>query len=168
MFQFNPWNIHKTVAKKRNTRKLYRDLHRANFWFLLKFWFFSHQPLKIISHQQGEPSQNWWRNQGKKGNYSMDFLGGTQNGKLGSGPRYQILSQVFAHCASQKTHWHARIARKTLTYENCRRNTCNSRMSMSFLTHATCKKVWHNSYTLGHCLWQTLAIEFENSATSFL
>ena len=30
---------------------------------------------------------------------------------LGSGPRYQILSHVFARCASQKTHGHARIAR---------------------------------------------------------
>ena len=32
---------------------------------------------------------------------------------LGSGPRYQILSHVFARCASQKTHGHARIARET-------------------------------------------------------
>ena len=32
---------------------------------------------------------------------------------LGSGPRYQILSPVFARCASQKTHGHARIARET-------------------------------------------------------
>ena len=32
-------------------------------------------------------------------------------GQLGSGPRYQILSHVFACCASQKTHGHARIAR---------------------------------------------------------
>ena len=30
---------------------------------------------------------------------------------LGSGPRYQILSHVFARCASQKTYGHARIAR---------------------------------------------------------
>ena len=30
---------------------------------------------------------------------------------LGSGPRYQILSHIFARCASQKTHEHARIAR---------------------------------------------------------
>ena len=32
-------------------------------------------------------------------------------GGLGSGPRHQILSHVFARCASQKTHGHARIAR---------------------------------------------------------
>ena len=30
---------------------------------------------------------------------------------LGSGPRYQILSHVFARCASQRTHGHAKIAR---------------------------------------------------------
>ena len=29
---------------------------------------------------------------------------------LGSGPRYQILSDVFVSCTSQKTHGHARIA----------------------------------------------------------
>ena len=34
-----------------------------------------------------------------------------QQGELGSGPRYQILSHVFARCVSQKTHGHARIAR---------------------------------------------------------
>ena len=33
--------------------------------------------------------------------------------QVGSGPRYQILSLVFARCASQKTHRHARIARET-------------------------------------------------------
>ena len=32
---------------------------------------------------------------------------------IGSGPRCQILSHVFAGCASQKTHGHARIARET-------------------------------------------------------
>ena len=32
---------------------------------------------------------------------------------LGSGPMYQILLHVFALCASQKTHGHARIARAT-------------------------------------------------------
>ena len=30
---------------------------------------------------------------------------------IGSGPRYQILSHVFARCVSQKTYGHARIAR---------------------------------------------------------
>ena len=30
-----------------------------------------------------------------------------------SGQRFQILSHVFARCASQKTHGHARIARET-------------------------------------------------------
>ena len=34
---------------------------------------------------------------------------------VGSGPRYQILSHVFARCASQKTHWHTRIAREKHT-----------------------------------------------------
>ena len=32
-------------------------------------------------------------------------------GPLGSGPRCQVLSHVFARCASQKTYGHARIAR---------------------------------------------------------
>ena len=31
-------------------------------------------------------------------------------------------------------------------------NACNSRMPVCFLTRATCKKVWHKSYTFGHCL----------------
>ena len=44
---------------------------------------------------------------------------------LGSGPRYQILSH-FARCPSQKTHEHAKL------------NACNSRMSVCFLTRATC------------------------------
>ena len=37
---------------------------------------------------------------------------------LGSGQRYQILSHVFARCASQKTHWHghARIAREQFVH----------------------------------------------------
>ena len=29
---------------------------------------------------------------------------------------------------------------------------CDSRLSVCVLTHATCKKVWHKSYTSGHCL----------------
>ena len=33
--------------------------------------------------------------------------------QLGSGPRYQILSHVFACCASQKTQGQKRIARET-------------------------------------------------------
>ena len=52
-------------------------------------------------------------------------------GGVGSGPRYQILSHVFARCVSKKEHWHARIARAS---------------------RATCKKVWQKSYTSGHCL----------------
>ena len=56
-----------------------------------------------------------------------------QRCKVGSCQRYQILSHVFARCASQKTHGHARIAR---------------------FSRATCKKVWHKSYTSGHCLVQ--------------
>ena len=31
--------------------------------------------------------------------------------RVGGGPRYQILSHIFARCVSQKTHGHARIAR---------------------------------------------------------
>ena len=61
---------------------------------------------------------------------------------IGSGPRYQILSHVFARCVSQKTYGHARIARE-------------SRMAIGFfgfLTRAKCKKVWHKSYTSSHCL----------------
>ena len=74
---------------------------------------------------------------------------------LGSGPRYQILSPVFARCASQKTHGHARIARETENTricENCTRNACDSRMSVCFLARAMCKKVCHKSYTSGNCL----------------
>ena len=42
---------------------------------------------------------------------------------LGSGPRYQILSHVFARCASQKTHGQARIARETCdTKKKCDTN----------------------------------------------
>ena len=46
---------------------------------------------------------------------------------------------------SQPSRWsdcepgHARIA-------------CDSRMSVCFLTRATCKKLWQESYTLGNCL----------------
>ena len=43
--------------------------------------------------------------------------------QLGSGQRYQILSHVFAHCASQKTHWHARFApfsRKSVQFSHVR------------------------------------------------
>ena len=63
---------------------------------------------------------------------------------LGSGPMYQILSRVFARCAtaSQKTYGHARIARDSRM----------ALMAVGFLTRATCKKVWHKSYTSGHCL----------------
>ena len=82
---------------------------------------------------------------------------------LGSGQRYQILLQVFVCCANQKTHGHVRIARisrkhmgiKNCTHfecENCTRFACNSCMSVCFLASVTCKKVWHKSYTLGHCL----------------
>ena len=100
---------------------------------------------------------------------------------VGSGPRYQILSHVFARCASQTTHGHARIAR-VRTCENRTRFACDSRMkketrailacpcvvwlaqrakvsfacdshiSVCCLTRSTCKKVWHRSYTSGHCL----------------
>ena len=40
---------------------------------------------------------------------------------IGCGPRYQILSHVFASCASQKKHWHARIARETLRERHAKR-----------------------------------------------
>ena len=36
-----------------------------------------------------------------------------RRGAVGSGPRYQILSHVFACCSSKKKHGHARIARET-------------------------------------------------------
>ena len=43
---------------------------------------------------------------------------------------------------SQKTHGHARIAREnTRTCESSTQNSCDSRMSVCFLTCATCKKV---------------------------
>ena len=62
--------------------------------------------------------------------------------QLGSGQRYQILSHVFARCMSQKTHWHARIARETRAMLACPcvfwlSNACNSRMSVCFLTCST-------------------------------
>ena len=36
-----------------------------------------------------------------------------ENWELGSGPKYMICVTLFAHCESQKTHGHARIARET-------------------------------------------------------
>ena len=60
---------------------------------------------------------------------------------LGSGPRYQILSHVFGRCASQTTHGHARIARVS-------------------------KKVWHKSYTSGHCLTSPIITTKEGPCTS--
>ena len=43
----------------------------------------------------------------------------------------------------------------------------NACMSVCFLTHSTCKKVWHKSYTLGHCLlscqrWSAVTIWLSN------
>ena len=35
--------------------------------------------------------------------------------------------------------------------KNHTQNTCNSCVAVCFLTHATCKNVWHKSYTSGHC-----------------
>ena len=75
-------------------------------------------------------------------------------GTLGSGPRYQILSHVFARCASQKTYCHARFA-------------CYSRMVVGFLTCSMCEKC-DISYTSGHCLRYIifigeLAIMFSNT-----
>ena len=49
-----------------------------------------------------------------------------QQTAVGSGSRYQILSHVF-------------------------RFACDSRMSVCFLTRATCKKVWHESYQGSRC-----------------
>ena len=40
----------------------------------------------------------------------------------------------------------------------CEKHThlaCYSRMAVGFLTSTTCKKVWHKSYTSGHCLQPT-------------
>ena len=73
---------------------------------------------------------------------------------IGSGPRYQILSHVFARCASQKTYCHARFA-------------CYSRMVVGFLTCSMCEKC-DISYTSGHCLRYIifigeLAIMFSNT-----
>ena len=47
---------------------------------------------------------------------------------LGSCLRYQILSHVFARCASQKTQGHARLARETRAILACRT------LSVCFLT----------------------------------
>ena len=73
---------------------------------------------------------------------------------IGSGPRYQILSHVFARCAtaSQKTYGHARITRDSRMAVGFL--TRDSRMAVGFLTRAKCKKAWHKSYTSesGHCL----------------
>ena len=49
----------------------------------------------------------------------MEFRPLENESSLGSGPRYQILSHVFAHCASQTTHGHARIARVSDTSGHC-------------------------------------------------
>ena len=70
---------------------------------------------------------------------SLDSPTEADSGSLGSGPRYQILSHVYARWASQKTYGRARVV-------------YDSRMAVGFLTHATCKKVWHKSHTSGHCL----------------
>ena len=66
---------------------------------------------------------------------------------IGSGQRYMICVTLLARCASQKTHGHARIAREsenTRTCENSTRFWCDSRMSVCFLTCATCQKVLQN------------------------
>ena len=52
-------------------------------------------------------------NLGLSGYFNMILTSAVLQFTLGSGPRYQILSHVFARCASQKTHGHARIARET-------------------------------------------------------
>ena len=79
---------------------------------------------------------------------------------LGSGLRYQILSHVFARCTSQ-IHTDMRL----MMLELHAKHACDYSMSVfrvqfsmsgCFLTRAswcaTCKKVWHKSYTSGHCL----------------
>ena len=45
--------------------------------------------------------------------YLQGYNCGIRQWPVGSGQRYQILLHVFARCASQKTHGHARIARET-------------------------------------------------------
>ena len=45
---------------------------------------------------------------------------------------------------------------KRVQFSHVRGFACNSRMSVCFLTRATCKKVWHKSYTSGHCLLGSL------------
>ena len=62
-------------------------------------------------------------------------------GQLGSGLRYMIC--LTRSCTLRKSE-------NTRTCENCTRSACNScfacnsRMSVCFLTHATCKNVQHN------------------------
>ena len=54
---------------------------------------------------------------------------------VGSGPRYMICVILFCMLSKSET---------TRTCENCTRNTCNYRMSVCFLTRATCKNVRQN------------------------
>ena len=65
-------------------------------------------------------------------------------GLISSGPRYMICVTLFARCTSQKTHGHARIACETGAILACPCFTCNSGMSVCFLTRATCKNVLQN------------------------
>ena len=59
-----------------------------------------------------------------------------------------------------------RKSENTRTCENCTHFcthfACNSRMSVCFLTCATWKKVWHESYTSGHWLEGTIALTKQN------
>ena len=46
--------------------------------------------------------------------------------RLGSGPRYMIMSHCFARCASQKTLGHARIARNACDFCNVQKRATKS------------------------------------------
>ena len=63
-----------------------------------------------------------------------------QRGSVGTGTVWQAVLLLLG-----AGPLHVSIARVS-------RFTCNSPMSMRFLTRTTCKKVWHKSYISGHCL----------------
>ena len=74
-------------------------------------------PRPFPTHHGGQGRQAKEEGEGEgegEGEREGEGLGegeGEGEGEVGSGPRFQILSHVFARCASQKTHGHARIAR---------------------------------------------------------
>ena len=62
--------------------------------------------LEKLRERKGEQrmrARAWARARGKEREGEREERWKTRGDREGSGPRYQILSHVFAHCASQKT-----------------------------------------------------------------